>query len=89
MPLPYIDIVVRLREKADEIDISVSRNKIDRDEGNWCEIEYMREAANEIERLRKLRPAEEIRESCAAIADAHSPAIAGLIRSAPVSILTK
>ena len=83
------DIVDRLRAQADEIDRAVSRNKDDVDEGAWCEIEYMREAATEIERLRKLRPAEAVRNACATLAEPHSRQAAELIRAAPVSILSE
>ena len=48
------DLISRLREKADEVDESVARDKTDRDQGSFGEIELMREAADEIERLRKL-----------------------------------
>jgi hypothetical protein len=44
----------RLRVQADEIDRAVSRDKDDRENAVFCEIELMREAANEIERLRKI-----------------------------------
>lgn len=40
-----VDLVDRLRAKADEIDRAVSRDKTDRDAGNRNEIEYLREAA--------------------------------------------
>lgn len=45
----------RLRAKADEIDDNVERTKQDRDDGLWDEIEHLREAADEIERLSKER----------------------------------
>ena len=83
------DIVSRLRAQADHVDSSVGRSKEDRDNGNWCEIEYMREAADEIERLRKLKPAEAVRDSCAALAEPHSSQVAMLIRAAPISILSE
>ena len=50
MPKP---LTVRLRAQADTIDRSVSRDKDDRDNGVFGEIELMREAAGEIERLEK------------------------------------
>ena len=46
------DLSKRLRAKADEIDRAVSRDKDDRDAGNWNEIELLREAADEIETMR-------------------------------------
>lgn len=84
-----VDLVDRLRAKADEIDRAVSRDKDDRDAGNWNEIEYLREAADEIARLRKMKPAEAVRDACAALAEPHSRQAAELIRAAPTSILSE
>ena len=49
------DLVERLRAKADEIDRAVSRDKDERDAGNFGEIELLREAADEIDTFRATR----------------------------------
>lgn len=54
-----MDLVKRLRDQADVIDRAVSRNKDDIEDGLWCEIELMREAADEIERLRATLPSKD------------------------------
>jgi hypothetical protein len=46
-----------LRNKADEIDRSVARDKDDRDTGVWGEIELMRRAADALDLIPKDNPA--------------------------------
>ena len=41
-------LIEELRERADQIDRAVSRDKEDRESGAWSEIELMRQAADRI-----------------------------------------
>lgn len=43
----------RLYKRADEIGAAVSRNEDDLKNGDWCEIELLREAAKVIEELQE------------------------------------
>lgn len=44
-------LVIRMREKADEIDSQCSRTKTDIEDGVWGEIELLRDGANMAESL--------------------------------------